>query len=329
MARALKTAPAGNGAPAGAAAALVRPVLVRAGGAVAVLWGAATATFVLLRIMPGSTADVLLARSTVSPEIRARLIADYRLDDGLGAQYAAYLSRLVRGDFGESHVLRRPVTEVLAVQVPHTLALLGTTTAVTVGASLVLAVISARAGRLVRGAFAAVEALLVAVPPFWLGLILLSAFSFTLPLFPAVGSSSPSGLVLPTIALAAGPVALITGVLRESMLRALDEPFVLTARTRGISETAVQVRHVLRHAVLPAAGLLGWVGGTLLGGAVIIEIVFSRQGVGRLVLSAVQNKDLPVVVAVVLLSAVVFVLFTMLVDVLTWLADPRTRTEAL
>ncbi|MCD0451601.1 ABC transporter permease [Actinocorallia sp. API 0066] len=330
MAGVLKTGPAGNGAPAGTGRAeLVRLVLLRAGGSAAVLWGAVTATFVLLRVMPGNTADVLMARSTTaSAETRAQLIADYRLDESVGAQYLAYLGKTARGDFGDSYVLRRPVTEVLATQLPHTLLLVAATLVVTVAGAVVLAVLSARAGRVARSVFAGVESLLVAVPPFWLGLVLLTLFSFTLPIFPAVGSSSLSGLVLPTLTLAAGPLALVSGVLREGMLRALHEPFVLTARTRGISETAVHVRHVLRHALLPATSLLGWIGGSLLGGAVIIEIVFSRPGVGRLLLTSVQNKDLPVVIAVVLLSALVFVVFTIIVDVITWLVDPRTREAA-
>ncbi|GAB2855587.1 ABC transporter permease [Actinocorallia aurea] len=328
MAGVLKTGPAGSGAPAGAGRGeLARLVLIRAGGSAAVLWGAVTATFLLMRLMPGDTADVLLARTTVTPEARARIIADYRLDDPVAAQYIAYLGRILRGDFGESYVLRRPVTEVLGAQIPHTMALLAATLVVTVAASVVLALVSAGAGRGTRALFAAVEALLVAVPPFWLGLMLLTAFSFSLRLFPASGSSL-SALVLPTLALAAGPVGLVTGVLREGMLRALEEPFVLTARTRGISETAVRARHVLRHSLLPATSLLGWIAGTLIGGAVIIEIVFSRQGVGRLVLTAVQNKDLPLVTAVVLLSALVFVLFTIVVDLVTWFADPRTREDA-
>ncbi|MEO3814013.1 ABC transporter permease [Sphaerisporangium sp. B11E5] len=328
MADVLKAPPAPAvepGRAAGRRRGAARLVLVRLAASAAVLWGAVTVTFCLLRLMPGGTADVLLARSRVSPEIRAQIIAEYRLDDPLWVQYAAYLGRVVRGEFGDSYVLRRPVWDEIAARLPHTLLLILTTLLVTLVASVLLALVSANRRRWVRSSFAAAESLVVALPPFWLGLLLLTLFSFTLHWFPAIGSSSPMGLVLPTIALAAAPTAVVTGVLRQGILQALEEPFVVTARSRGIGEPALRVRHVLRHAMLPAATLLGWIAGSLIGGAVIIEIVFSRQGIGRLMLFAVQNKDMPVVIAVVLLTAVVFVAINIAVDVLIWLIDPRTR----
>jgi peptide/nickel transport system permease protein len=327
MAGVLKTVPAEARASAGTGR-ILRAAAVRTAGAVAVLWGAVTATFLVLQIMPGDTVDVLLARSTVSPELRARLIAEYRLDEPLWTQYATYLEHLVRGDLGDSYALRRPVADVIGAQLPDTLALIAATLLLTVAGAVVLAVAGARRRPWARAVFGSFESLMAALPPFWLGLILLTVFSFTLHWFPAIGDSSPRGLVLPALALAAGPIAVLAQVLREGMLRALEEPFVLTARTRGISETAVRLRHVLRHALTPAVTLLGWITGSLIGGAVIVEIVFSRQGVGRLVLSAVQNRDMPVVTAVVLLSAVVFVTVNLVVDALNALIDPRTREAA-
>ncbi len=327
MAGVLNTASAARTWPAGAVR-LARPLAVRAAGALAVLWGAATATFLVVQAMPGSPADVLLARSTVGPQARAQLIAEYRLDDPLPVQYATYLGRIVRGDFGDSYVLRRPVLDVLTAQLPDTLNLLGATIALTCAASVLLAVAGTWRHRWVRALLRSAESLVVALPPFWLGLILLTVFSFTFHWFPAIGDSGPRGLVLPAIALAAAPTAVVAQVLREGMLRALDEPFVLTARTRGVSETAVRLRHVLRHSLVPAVTLIGWIAGSLIGGAVIVELVFSRQGLGRLVLSSVENRDLPVVIAVVLLAAVVFVLINLVVDTLQWLIDPRTREGA-
>ncbi|MFE9664225.1 ABC transporter permease subunit [Streptomyces sp. NPDC005955] len=306
-------------------ARLLRLVLVRAAGSVGVLWGAVTLTFLLIQIMPGSTADVLLARSSVSPQVRAEIIAQYRLDDPLLIQYATYLGRIVRGDFGDSYVLRQPVWDAIGSQLPDTLLLILSTLLVTAVGSVLLAVLGAHGRGWVPALFAAVESLVVALPPFFLGLLLLTVFSFTLHWFPTVGTAGVSGLVLPTVALAAAPTAVVAQVLREGLLRALEEPFAVTARARGIGELALRFRHVLRHALLPATTLMGWIAGSLIGGAVIIEIVFSRQGVGRLMLSAVQNKDLPVVIAVVLLAATVFVLVNIAVDALHWLIDPRTR----
>ncbi|MFC8226420.1 ABC transporter permease [Streptomyces sp. NPDC057287] len=304
---------------------LLRVVLLRLAASAGVLWGAVTATFFLVQLMPGSTADVLLARSTVTPRIRAEIIAQYRLDDPLIAQYGAYLGRIARGDFGDSYVLRRPVWDAVAGQLPDTLLLILCTLLVTAVAAVALAVVSANRRTWVQALFAAAESLVVALPPFWLGLLLLTVFSFTLHWFPTVGADGAAGLVLPTAALAAAPTAVVSQVLREGLLRVLEEPFVTTARARGLGELTLRLRHVLRHALLPAITLLGWIAGSLIGGAVIIEIVFSRQGVGRLVLTSVQNKDMPVVIAVVLLAATVFVVVNILVDLLQWLIDPRTR----
>ncbi|GLZ40819.1 ABC transporter permease [Actinokineospora sp. NBRC 105648] len=303
-------------------------VAVRLAGSVGVLWGAVTATFFLVHAMPGKTVDVLLARSQATPAVRDRIIAEYGLDGSLLDQYLTYLGRLLTGDLGDSFVLRRPVWDAIGGQLPATLALVAATLVLTVVASVVLAVIGAQRRPWVRSLFSSVEALVVAVPPFWLGLLLLSVFSFSLHWFPAIGTSSLDGLVLPAIALAAHPIAVVTRVLRDGLLRVLDEPFVLSARARGVGETDLRARHVLRHAVLPVTALLGWITGSLIGGAVIIEIVFSRPGIGRLVLSAVQNKDMPLVIGVVLLAAAVFVVVNIAVDALAWLADPRTRGQA-
>ncbi|MFE9427594.1 ABC transporter permease [Kitasatospora sp. NPDC006697] len=313
---------AGAAAP---ARRLLRRAALRLAAALGVLWGAVTAAFLLLHLMPGGTADVLTAGAQVSPGARAALTAQYRLGDPLPVQYAAYLGRLLHGDLGDSYVLREPVWRAIGAQLPATLQLLGTTLAVTAIGAVLLAQATARAGRRARALAASVEALVVALPPYWLGLLLLALFSFQLHWLPAIGTSGPQGLVLPTIALAAAPTAVLSQVLREGLLRALEEPFTTGARARGISERAVLLRHALRHALLPATALFGWLAGSLIGGAVVIEIVFSRQGVGRLLLSAVQNKDMPVVIALVLLAAAVFVLVNLAVDTLHGLIDPRTR----
>jgi peptide/nickel transport system permease protein len=300
-------------------------VAVRAAWSVAVLWGAVTATFALLHMMPGSTADILLAGAEVSPAERASLIAGYRLGDPLIVQYLAYLGRIVRGQFGDSYVLREPVWSAVGAQLPSTLALIAVTLGVTVVAGVAVAVATASRRSWVQSLTSIGESLVVAIPPVWLGLLLLTAFSFRLHWFPAIGSNSAAGLVLPALTLAAAPAAVLSRVLREGLLSALGDPFVVTARSRGISELALRTRHVLRHGLVPATALLGWTAGTLIGGTVIIETVFARQGIGQLLLTSVQNKDMPVVIAVVLLAATAFVVINIAVDVLTWLIDPRTR----
>ncbi|MFJ5925161.1 ABC transporter permease [Kitasatospora sp. NPDC092948] len=303
----------------------LRRILLRLVSSLAVLWGAVTATFVLLHLMPGGTADVLAAGAQVSPATRAAITAQYRLGDPLPQQYAAYLGRLLHGDFGDSYVLREPVWRAIGTQLPATLQLLSSTLLVTAVGAVLLAQATARAGRRTRALVASLEALVVALPPYWVGLLLLALFSFQLRWLPAIGAPGLPGLILPTAALAAAPTAVLSQVLREGLLRAVEEPFATSARARGISEQAVVLRHALRHALLPATALFGWLAGSLIGGAVVIEIVFSRQGIGRLLLSAVQNKDMPVVTALVLLAAIVFVLVNLMVDTVHGLIDPRAR----
>jgi peptide/nickel transport system permease protein len=166
---------------------------------------------------------------------------------------------------------------------------------------------------------------LVSTPPFLIGLVLLSVFSFRLGLFPVSGNRGAAALVLPAVTLALPIAGVLTQVLRDGIDRALDEPFAVTARARGLSERAVLVRHALRHALLPAVTLLGWLFGTLLGGAVIVEAVFGRSGLGQVTLQAVTSADLPVVLAVVVFSAFVYVLLNTAADLAYLIIDPRLR----
>jgi len=164
------------------------------------------------------------------------------------------------------------------------------------------------------------------VPVFWLGILLLMAFSFRLPWFPVSGDEGWRALVLPTLTLALPTAGILAQVLREAMEKALEQPFVTTVRARGLGELALRLRHVLRHALLPAVTLGGWLVGSLLGGAVITEKVFGRPGLGTVTLNAVLSQDVPVVLAVVLLAAFVYVLVSTALDLLYLAIDPRLQT---
>jgi peptide/nickel transport system permease protein len=305
-----------------------RALLRRFLASVAVLWGAITLAFVALRLMPGDTVDAITGGATqLTPELRAEIIRTYALDRPLFSQYLDYLGRLLRGDLGESYALRMPVTTAIGQQLGPTLALLAAAITLALVVSTVVAVLTAHRGRWVRGPFSGLEVVGVAVPAFWLGILLLSVFSFQLHWFPAFGSSGVAALVLPAVALAVAPTCMLAQVLRQGLEQALDEPFVVTARARGIGEAALRVRHVLRHALLPVITLAGWLSGVLIGSAVVVEQVFSRQGLGRLVVTAVARKDMPLVLGVVLITSVFYVVVNILIDVLYRVVDPRLRTD--
>jgi peptide/nickel transport system permease protein len=303
----------------------VRGLLTRAGAGLAVMYGAATLAFLALHLIPGDPVAALLGpATTASAEVRHRIGADLGLDRPVLAQYLSHLGRLATGDLGSSYQLQRPVWWLIADQAGATVLL----AAAAITLALLLALVSAlsTAGRPAARALASAwELAALSLPSYWLGVLLLTAFSFHLRIFPVVGGQGAAALVLPALTLALPIAGVLAQVLREGLEHALAQPFALTARARGLSMRAVRLRHALRHAAGSLATLTGWLVGTLLGGAVLVEAVFGRPGLGALTLQAVQNRDMPVVTGVVVVSAAVFVVMSALVDVLHRLADPRLR----
>ncbi|RDJ22413.1 ABC transporter permease [Bosea caraganae] len=306
---------------------LALQIAARIGSGLLVLWAAVTLSFVSLQLAPGDIVSLLIGEQLRTPEVEATIRAEWGLDAPLPLQYLSYLSRILHGDFGRSYILQTDVTGLVLSQMLPTLKL----TAAALVVALVFAVASAvsTAGRRVPRAIAgALELTLVSTPSFWLGILLLFVFSFTLKLFPVSGDRSFSALVLPALALGLSLGAVVGQVLREGLERALEEPFALTVRSWGTSDLVLRLRHCLRHAALPAVTLTGWLVGNLLSGAVITESVFGRPGLGRVTVEAVLGHDLPVVLAVAILSAFVYVALSTLVDVLYLLLDPRLRDES-
>lgn len=306
-----------------------RRILLRAaeiaGGVILVLWGAATLAFLTMRIVPGDPVSVMLGpQAQVSDAVKDAIRADLGLDRPWLTQYLDYLGGLLRGDLGESYQLRMPVTEVIGRQLVPTLQL----TALAVAIALVLALLVAffARGRRARGTVAALELVILSSPVFWIGLVLLTVFSFTLGWFPVAGSRGFGALVLPAVTLALPCAALLGQVLRDGIEQAERQPFALSVRARGASGSRLLMRHTLRHGSTGALTLAGYLVGSLLGGAVLVETVFARAGLGRVTLTAITDRDLPVVAGVILLSAVVFVVVHLLVDLAYPLVDPRLRT---
>lgn len=300
-------------------------LLRRLGGAAVVLWAAATAAYLALHLAPGDTVDTLVGDGPDTPLIRAQIAADLGLDRPAVVQYVTYLWRLLHGDLGRSYVLQRPVVDVIGGQIWPTVKLTLVATAFAAIIAVGLAILTTGQARWLRGLVSTVELTVVSAPAFLVGILLLSVFSFRLGWFPVSGDRDAAALVLPALALALPIGTLLSQVIREGLDRALDEPFALTARSRGITGYALLWRHALRHALLPAVTLAGTLIGFMLSAAVVVERVFGRPGLGEVATEAVGNKDIPVVLAVVMLAAAIYVALSTLADLAYLVIDPRLR----
>lgn len=307
---------------------IVKRILWRLLAGVGVLWGAATLTFSMVHLTAGDTAIAILGGPDALPtaEVLAKVRQEYGLDQPLYVQYGHYIGRLLQGDLGESYRLRIPVSRAISQQFGATAKLAASAAIVSVVLSIGLAILTARRARWIRSFSSAGELIVSSMPSFVVGIFLLLLFSFTFPIFPSAGSQGWKSLVLPTFALALPIIAILTQVLRQELEDILEQPFITMARARGLSEAGVRLRHALRHALIPLVTLSGFIFASLLGGAVIAETLFARQGVGRLMVDATTNKDIPVVLGVTLLAAAIYVVVNLVVDLANTLIDPRQKT---
>lgn len=309
---------------------------IRAGrrlvGAVGVLWAAATFTFLCEALLPGNRAVLLLNQATgqqnasYSAAQLAPVNHQYGFDKPLIVQYLDYLRGLLRGDLGTSYTQHQPVTSIIAHQLGPTLALTLTALAFAWAIALIVTLATAKRGRVTSAVASGFEIVTASLPYYWLGVILLVVFAIDLRVFPVQGGTSLTGLALPALTLGIPLAGFIGQVTRDEFEKVLEQPFVISARARGMGERQVRVRHVLRHAVLPAITLSGWALGALISGAVIVESVFARPGIGNVLVTAANSRDLPVVSGVVILVATVYVVANLLVDAAYVAVDPRLRT---
>ncbi|HDS1734694.1 ABC transporter permease [Pseudomonas sp. BP8] len=305
---------------------LLPTVLRRLRDGLVVLWAAASLTFFGMQHSGGDTALAILGGPDAmpTPAMLEQVRVEYGLDQPLWVQYGKYLARLAQGDLGESYRLRIPVGQAIAEQLGATLALASSAALLAVLLALASALLTANRGRRLRALVSGIELVLSAVPNFVIGTVLLLVFAFYFHLLPPSGSQGWQSLLLPSLALGLPLAAVLAQVLRQALEQVLEQPFITQARARGMSDTGVRLRHALRHALVPLVTLAGYVFASLLGGAVILELLFGRQGIGRLMLDATANKDVPLVLGVTLLAATLYVLVNLLVDLLTQAIDPRT-----
>jgi peptide/nickel transport system permease protein len=307
-----------------------RRVLARLAGVVGVLWGAATLTFVIEQLMPTDPAQTILggAGAKPSPEQLAAVRVQYGFDQPVTVQYLHYLGGILRGDLGTSYIRKQPVSEIIAQQLGSTLTLTATALVAAWLIAVAVTLLTAHRSRVLAAVGSGFETVLAALPQYWLGIVLLVVFAFTLHWLPVVGDGGPEGLVLPALTLALPLAGFLGQVTRDEFSSAMEQPFVLSARARGMSDFGVRWRHALRHAVLPGLTLSGWALGSLFSTAVIVEAVFVRPGLGRVLVDAVTSQDMPVVVGVTLFVAAIYVVANLLVNLAFGRIDPRLRSAA-
>lgn len=308
-------------------------VLRRIGAAVLVLWASFTLAFILLTALPGDAVSTRYA----DPELglSASEIADmqqaYGSDEPVLTRYWNSLTGVLHLDFGNSLQTGADVMDSLTDALPGTLALALTGFLVALVIAVLVAVTATslpdnRVCRWISTTLRALPPLFVSLPAFWLGIILIQLFSFTLEWIPVIHATSVQDLILPSVALAVPLSAPLAQVLIRSIDDVTDMPFITVVKARGAGAQWVLWRNVLRNAVLPAITIAGLTFGELVGGAVITEAVFSRAGVGAMTVDAVANRDTPVLMAVVVLAAAVYVIINLLVDLLYPVLDARLRT---
>ena len=303
----------------------------RLAASILVLVGVSFSVFLMLYLLPGDPIDIMLTQSQtqVSPEELAALRRHYGLDQPFAIRYGRYVWNALHGDFGTSLYFERPAIEVLRQQLPATLSLALAAMAIGVVFGLAMGILAAVNRNSWLDQLSMVLALGgVSIPGFWLGLMLIIIFAVTLHLLPAQGSGGLARLILPAVALGFEASAVIARITRSSMLEVFQSEYILTARGKCLSECVVILRHALRNAFIPIVTILGLQFGHLLGGAVVIEKVFARQGIGALAVDSIFAKDFIMVQTVVLVVSVVYTALSLVVDMLYAVLDPRIRVAS-
>jgi peptide/nickel transport system permease protein/oligopeptide transport system permease protein len=302
---------------------IARRVLV----AIPTVLGVATLIFALVHLLSGDPARVIAGVNATEEDV-SRIRHQLGLDQPLWLQYLVFIGNLVRGDLGTSTRSGQPVTAEILSRVPYTLelAVISTLIAILAGVALGL-VAAARRGTWVDLAISGFSVFGVSIPVYWLGLILIIIFAVDLHLLPAAGATHPLGFLLPSLTLAFYSIGFISRQTRSAMLEVLGLDYVRTARAKGAAWRAVLLRHALRNALLPIVTVIGLQFGTLLGGAVLTETIYSWPGIGRLVTDSIFARDYPTVQGVVFVFGVALVLINLLTDLMYAYVDPRIRYD--
>ncbi len=282
--------------------------------------------FALLHLLPGDPVTSMMSGSGASAEVIATVRHQLGLDQPAYVQYWRFLSGALRGDLGRSLTARREVVDMVAELAPRTIELALAAVILAVVAGVPLGIVAAVKRNTWIDRLAMLVAMAgVSMPQFWLALLALFLFSFRLGWVPATGVGGLNRVILPAAVLGFGSAAAISRMVRASMLEVLGQDYVTAARGRGVSFYKVVTHHAFRNALIPVVTVIGLQIGWLVGGAVIVETVFARPGVGRLLVQAITSKDFPVVQAVILYITLGYLLVNLFMDILYGILDPRIR----
>jgi peptide/nickel transport system permease protein len=293
---------------------------------VPVLFGITVLVFSILHLIPGNPAQILLFGSNATPQQVANLDKQLGLSGSVFSQYGNYLVQLLHGNLGYSYSSNQTVVAEISSQLPYTINLALGGLVVALGLGIPLGIVAGvRPGGITDKVATGVAVLGVAIPYFWLAILLVLLFAVKLRVLPALGTGSVKALILPSIALGWGFAAIIARLLRNNLIEVYDRPFMIVARAKGLSEWRLLWQHAMRNAVGSTVTIVGLQFGYLLAGAVAIEVIFGRPGLGAFLVARIQEKDIPSIQGVVLLVAVVYLVVNLLVDVAHGLLDPRIR----
>jgi peptide/nickel transport system permease protein len=308
---------------------VIRVIVKRLLVGVLVMWGAASLIFLIVRVAPGDPATILLGPDADQQQID-ELTARLGLDQPKLTQYAHYLADVARFDFGDSYRLGRPAMAAVLERLPATAELMLTSTAIAVVLGVSLGLLAgARPGRVVDRVVSASTIALQSFPTFWVGIMLILIFALALGVLPSAGAGTPAHLVLPAVTLALPFTATVARLTRTSVAETMREPYIQTARSKGLTEPQVLVGHSLRNSLIPVVTIVGLQMGGLMGGAVIVENVFAWPGLGSLIVDAVANRDYEVVQAATFLIAGIVMVFNLLADLLYSQLDPRIKLDGV
>lgn len=279
---------------------MLKAVSVRLYTSLLVLVGTMVLVFCIVNVLPGDPALLILDPSSATPEMIANLREQLGLNQPFYERFGEYFLHVLQGDFGKSIVNSEPVLQKIVEHFPATLALTALSSLIAVVIGVTLGVLSAiHRNRWIDIVARMVGLFGISMPTFWSGILLILIFSVQLGWFPAMGSDGFSTLVLPAVTLGFVGSGFIVRMVRNSMLEVINEPFIVTLRAKGLPGRFIMYKHALRNALIPALTMVGVIIGDLMAGTVVIETVFSRQGIGRIIADAIMAKDLPVVQGVI------------------------------
>ncbi len=294
---------------------------------VSVLLGVVTLVFFLIHMIPGDPVDIMLGENALAADKEA-MRQDLGLDQPLHLQYLSYLSGVVRGDLGTSLLSRQPVLKEIWSRFPASVELMAGAMFVALSLSIPLGILAAMKPRSLMDALAMLVSFLgAAIPSFWLGPLLILLFAIHLNWLPVNERGGLEHLILPAITLGTALAAILSRMIRSSLLEVLGEDYIRTARAKGLRERTVVLKHALRNALLPVMTIVGLQIGILLSGAIITEFIFDWPGLGTLLLQSIHTRNYPLVQGCILFIATVYVVVNLLTDIAYGWADPRVRLK--